>query len=131
MNPTLHQGLMGVHIASGIVALLAGAAAVAQRKGGVRHATVSTWFCAAMLVLGVTAAILEPFRKVPGSPINGVLVCYFVLTSWVTARRHDGRAGRFEIAACAAALITAAAMGWGALTGATTPVGPGPIFGLA
>ena len=32
-----------------------------------------------MLVLGVTAAILEPFRQpVPGSPVGGIMVCYFV-----------------------------------------------------
>src|SRR3954462_11794192 len=84
-----------------------------------------------MLVFGVTAAILEPFRKVPGSPINGVLVCYFVGTAWMTARRHDGRAGRFEIASCAAALITAAALAWSGFTGGTTPVGRGPIFAVA
>src|SRR5690242_889054 len=113
MNPLLHQGLMGIHILSGIVALIAGAAAVVMRKGGSRHALAGTWFCCAMLVLGVTAAILEPFRKVPGSPINGVLVCYFVLTSWVTARRRDGTMGWFEAGACGTALFTAAAIAWG------------------
>jgi hypothetical protein len=131
MNPAVHQGLIGIHIAAGIVAIMAGATAVALRKGGGYHAAAGTWFCAAMLVLGVTAAILEPFRKVPGSPISGVLVCYFVVTSWMTARRHDGSAGWFEIAACAAALMTGAVLAWGGFTGATTPVGPGPVFAIA
>jgi hypothetical protein len=31
-----------------------------------------------MLVLGVTASILEPYRSPPGSPVAGVFVCYFV-----------------------------------------------------
>ena len=122
--------LMWVHIAGGIVALLSGTAAVAFRKGGPVHARAGTWFVASMLVLGVTASILEAFRDPPGSPVGGIMVCYFVLTSWVAARRRDGVAGRFEIVACAFALTMAALMVWGGLTGETTPAGVGPIFAL-
>jgi hypothetical protein len=131
MNLWLHQGIIGIHIAGGMVALLSGAAAVAARKGGALHASTGTWFFGAMLVLGVTAAILEPFRTPPGSPIGGIMVCYFVATSWVAARRRDGTTGRFEKIACAAALALAAAMAWGGLAGETTPAGRGPIFALA
>jgi hypothetical protein len=124
--------VMGIHIASGILAIAAGTAAVAARKGGPLHARAGTWFFASMLVLGVTAAVLEPFRTPPGSPIGGILVCYFVATSWVTARRRDGTTGRFEIIACAGVLIAAALMVWSGVTGAsTTPVGRGPIFVFA
>jgi hypothetical protein len=85
-----------------------------------------------LLVLGITAAALEPFRDPPGSPIAGLFVIYFVSTSWVTARRREGTTGRFEILACAAAFGTAALMAWGALMdGATTPAGPGPIYAAA
>jgi hypothetical protein len=85
-----------------------------------------------MLVLGATAAILEPFRQpVPGSPVGGIMVCYFVLTGWTTARRRDGRPGRIEKLACAAAFAAAGLMAWGGFTGATTPAGPGPVFALA
>ena len=125
-----HDAIMGVHIAGGLAALPAGAVAVAARKGGRLHARAGTLFFGAMLVLGVTAAILEPFREPPGSPVGGFLVCYFVITSWVAARRRDGTTGRFEIAACATALGLAALMVWGGLTGATTPAGPGPVFAL-
>jgi len=133
MNGTwVHSGVMGIHIAGGLVALAAGTAAVAVRKGGALHASAGTFFCAAMLALGLTAAILEPVRQpVPGSPVGGIMVCYFVLTAWMTARRRDGRAGWIEKAACAAALATSALMAWGGFTGATTPAGPGPIFALA
>ena len=132
MNNWLHSGIMGIHIAGGMVALLTGAAAANARKGGRVHVRAGTWFVAAMLVLGVTASILEPFRTPePGSPIGGILVCYFVATGWMTARRRDGRAGRFEIIACAAALGTAAIVAWGGFTGASTPAGRGPVFVLA
>lgn len=131
MSIGIHSALTGIHIAGGILAIAAGTVAAAARKGGPLHGRAGTWFFAAMLVLGVTAAILEPFREQPGSPINGIIVLYFVTTSWVAARRHDGTAGRFELAACAAALAMGALVAWGALTGATTPAGPGPVFALA
>jgi hypothetical protein len=127
----IHTGITWLHIAGGLIALASGTAAIAGRKGSALHASAGTWFCAAMLVLGVTAAILEPLRKVPGSPVGGIMVCYFVLTAWMTARRREGEAGWIEKIACAAALGTAVLMAWGGFTGATTPAGPGPIFALA
>ena len=123
--------LMWIHIAGGLVALLSGTVAAAARKGGSLHARAGTGFVASMLVLGVTAAILEPFRTPPGSPIAGLFVLYFVATSWVTARRRDGTTGSFEIAACAVALATAGLMFWSGFNGATTPAGSGPLFALA
>ena len=123
--------LMGIHIASGIIALVAGTLAVAARKGGSLHARAGTSFAASMLLLGVTATILARLKPEPESGLGGLFVCYFVATAWVAARRRDGRTGWFEIAACAVALGTAALMMFGGLTGATTVAGPGPIFALA
>jgi uncharacterized membrane protein len=122
-----------VHIVCGIVAILLGTAAIAVRKGGLRHVQAGMAFGVAMIVLGITASILEPFRTPrPGSPITGLFVCYFIATSWVAARRGDGRTGKFEILACAVALGTAAVMTWAGVTGkSTTPVGSGPVFILA
>jgi hypothetical protein len=136
MNIGIHSLLMGIHIAAGLLALPAGAAATAARKGGMLHARAGTWFVGSMLVLGLTAAILEPFRAQPGSLLTGpgavgIIVVYFVATAWVAARRSDGVAGRFEIAAGVAALGMAALTVWGALDGARTPAGPGPVFAFA
>ncbi len=126
------NAVMALHIAGGILALPAGAAAVAARKGGRLHVAAGIIFFVAMLLLGVTAAILEPFRTPPGSPVAGLFVLYFAGTSWVASRRRDGRTGRFEIAACAAALGMAALMIWSvAMNGATTPAGPGAIYALS
>ena len=110
MNPTLHGAIMAIHIGGGLAALLSGTIAVAVRKGGAAHALAGTWFVAAMLVLGVTASILEPFRSPPGSPVGGIMVCYFVVTAWAAARRRGGAAGGIEIIACAAALGLAGLM---------------------
>jgi hypothetical protein len=123
--------LLWIHIASGMTALASGALAAAARKGGRGHGSAGTWFAAAMLVLGATASILEPYRTPPGSPLGGIIVCYFVATAWAAARRRDGRPGRFEKAACAFALAAAALVAWGGFTGATTPAGAGPVFAFA
>ncbi len=120
------------HIAAGLIAVLSGFLAVGAPKGGRLHRLAGTLFFGSMLVLGVTAAILEPFRTPePGSPVGGILVCYFVATSWVAARRRDGKTGKFEIVACALALIGAALSLWEASLGAETPAGRGPIYAFA
>jgi len=125
------KAILIIHIAAGLAAILLGAFAVAVRKGGRAHVSTGTGFAVAMLMLGITAVILEPFRTPPGSPMAGIMVCYFVATSWMTARRRDGTAGWFEILACVAALGLGATMLWGGVTGATTPAGPGPVFAIA
>jgi hypothetical protein len=93
-----------VHIGGGGVALGAGAAALAFRKGGRAHAKAGTWFFAAMLVLlatGFVLAVAGSFRGTAGGAIFGI---YLVATARETARRRDGKAGRFEHAALAVAI---------------------------
>lgn len=134
MTDVILKSLLWVHIAAGIASVLIGAVAIAARKGGRLHTSSGTWFAVAMIVLAITASILEPFRKTePGSPLVGLVVVYFVATSWVTARRRDGSAGKFEIGACIAALLTAALVAWDGFTGAIspTPIGRGPVFVMA
>ena len=122
--------IMAIHIAAGLLSLPAGAIAVAARKGGRLHIRAGNLFFAAMLVLGITAAVLEPFREPePGSPVVGIFVCYFVATAWVAARRRDGATGKFEIAACAVAFGLGALISWDTVAGnSTSPAGPGPGF---
>ena len=134
MTDVILKSLLWVHIAAGIASVLIGAVAIAARKGGRLHTSSGTWFAVAMIVLAITASILEPFRKTePGSPLVGLVVVYFVATSWVTARRRNGSTGKFEIGACIAALLTAALVAWDGFTGAIspTPIGRGPVFVMA
>jgi hypothetical protein len=119
-----------IHLAGGLTALAAGALAASARKGGRLHARAGNVFIVAMLALAATATVLDWLKPEPGPGVGGLFVAYFVTTSWMTARRRDGTTGRFEIVAGVAALLTAAALFWGALTGETTPAGPGPIFAI-
>jgi hypothetical protein len=126
------NALTWIHIAAGSVAILAGTFAVAARKGGRAHSFAGAWFVAAMMVLGATASVLAQSGGDSRLGLGGLLTCYFVATSWMTARRRDGTTGRFEIAACVSALAAAAAIAWSAGAGAaTTPVGAGPLFAFA
>ena len=123
--------LTWVHVAGGVVALLAGAIAIAVRKGARWHVVTGQAFCLAMFVLGLTAALLSPMKTPPESPVGGILVCYFVATAWMAARRRDGIPGRFESLACFLALAMAAAILARAYQLSLAPppivVPPGPI----
>lgn len=126
-----------VHVAAGIVALAAGTIAAVARKGPGAHAAAGIGFSVAMLVLGLTAAFLLPLKSPPESPVGGLMVCYFVATAWMTARRRSGVPGWFERSACAAVLVMAfAIIGHGfevlfALPGQFKgPPGPVALFGL-
>ena len=125
------NGITWIHVAGGMFALLSGAVAFAVRKGDSMHVSAGTWFCVSMFVLGVTASILAPFKSPPESPIGGIMVCYFVATAWMTARRRSGTPGRFENIACASVLAIAALIIGHAFEVALAPPGqfpepPGP-----
>lgn len=125
-----------IHFAVGLVALASGALAFSVRKGGGAHISAGTWFCIAMFALGVTASILSPFKSPPDSPIGGIMVCYFVATAWMTARRRSGTPGTFEKFACAIIMVIAFAMIGAGLKAAISPADqvtgpPGPAVLIA
>jgi hypothetical protein len=99
-----------VHIAGGAIALLAGAVAGAARKGSRVHRVAGMVFAASMFVLGITASIIGPSASPPQSPVGGIMVCYFVATGWLAARRRSGRPGTFEKIACATVLLMGSLM---------------------
>jgi hypothetical protein len=117
--------LIPVHIAAAILALLAGSAALASRKGAKLHRRSGRMFAAAMLVMFSTAVAIGVVK----SERNLVLVLssvvggYLVATSWATARKGDGTAGSVEllglgvILSCVAAYVFLGVMAAGSPTG--------------
>ncbi len=81
--------ILVVHICAGLVGLLAGAGAMSFRKGSRRHALAGNVFFVAMVVMGSSAAIL-------GNVFGGLFAVYLVTTSWLTARRREGRNNIFD-----------------------------------
>jgi peptidoglycan/LPS O-acetylase OafA/YrhL len=104
------NGFTLFHIAAGSIGLLSGAAALSVRKGGRLHARAGTAFFAAMLAMAGTGAAIAVSISERGTAVVGIFTFYLVATSWVTARRRDGRAGGFERAGLAVALACGAAM---------------------
>lgn len=125
------------HIITGTVALGAGAGALAVRKGSRRHAQIGTAFFLAMLAMAGSGAAIAAFLPERGTAVIGVLTCYLVATSWVTARRRDGRAGRFELGGLVVATATAGALLLFGLQALASPdrlvdsLPPEPHFGFA
>jgi hypothetical protein len=113
-----------IHVAGGLAALASGTVAFAVRKGGSLHVRFGIAFCVAMFVLGLTASILSPLKSPPDSPIGGIMVCYFVATAWLAARRRSGTAGAVEKIACAAIVLIALAMFFRGVQLALAPVPP-------
>ena len=103
-----------VPILFGSAALAAGAAGLWFRKGSRAHAAAGTIFFVAMLVMAGTGALVAALGSERGTAVIGLFTLYLVATSWATARRRDGTAGRFEVAgllvasACAAAFTACA-----------------------
>ena len=127
----LHAGaasILFLHIAGGTVGMLAGAAALALRKGSRAHRLAGHLFFAAMLAMaGIGAAVSPLLASSQGDPrwfdaLAGALAFYLVATGWATVRRRAGTVGRFEALACLFALLGAAAaagLGMRAANGAT------------
>ena len=106
--------LLVVHIAGGVVGIVAGGFAIAFRKGGPRHALAGNIFFAAMLAMASVGGFVAPFLvSRHGDPkwfdsTAGFFTCYLVVTSWLTVRRKAGTIGRGEVAAFAFAALLAA-----------------------
>ena len=71
--------LLQIHIVAGALALVLGAVALLARKGARLHRRSGQLFVYAMLVMGVTAAVL-------GNMGGGLMSAYFVVTALTTVR---------------------------------------------
>lgn len=114
-----------LHITGGTVAMVAGAVALASRKGDNVHRVAGTVFFLAMLVMAGIGATVAPFLDDGQRPntVAGILTFYLVLTAWTTVQRHDGGVGRFALAGFFVALGAAMAGVFFALEAQASPTG--------
>ena len=123
--------LIAVHIGFGLMAIAAGTVAGGARKGSRLHGLAGSWFAGSMLALGVTVTVIARLMDPPQSGLGGILICYFVATSWMAARRRNGTTGAFEKIACAIALGGGGLCAYAGFAGIETASGRGPLFGFA
>jgi len=84
--------LLPIHVAAGGLALVLGAVALSVKKGGTIHRRSGLLFVCAMLVMGISAAIL-------GNVGGGVMTVYFVGTALTTVRPVSASTRTFNVAA--------------------------------
>jgi uncharacterized membrane protein len=122
----MRSSLLALHIASGIAALIGGTGAMIFRKGSDRHRLYGNIFVVSMLALGISAAILAfAYTHETGNFIGGIFTVYLVGTAWMTARRHERKAGPIEWAGLGFIVILAAVMLWGGIRAILTEANNG------
>lgn len=83
----MNSMLLPIHIAAGGLAIVLGAVALSVKKGGTIHRRSGLLFVGAMLVMGVTASIIELLKSPNGPNVTaGITIAYFVGTALLTVR---------------------------------------------
>jgi hypothetical protein len=107
--------MVWIHVAAGLLALVAGAVALYAPKGRALHRRSGRVFAGAMLLMTTSAVVLAAFlRPNPGNVIAGTLTCYLVLTGVlaVLRTRRPPRAAVFGLMLVALAVgLAATALG--------------------
>ena len=87
------------HAAAGAVGIITGIIALITHKGGRTHIVAGRVFVASIITTAISATWLAIRSDELGFIGAGALVVYFMLTAWMTVKRRENEAGRFEIGA--------------------------------
>lgn len=82
-----------LHVAGGAVALAAGFAALALRKGGGPHRAAGNVFFASMMLMAAMGTLMSLGEPQEVNIIAGTLAAYLTATARLTARRPEGPLG--------------------------------------
>jgi uncharacterized membrane protein len=99
---------MLLHILGGMLAIVAGFAALFVRKGSPLHRTTGNVFTVSMLCMAAGGAYMAFMKWQPTNILAGVVTIYLVSTAWLTVKRRNGKAGRSEFVLLAVALSLSA-----------------------
>ncbi len=91
-------------MAAGGLAIVLGAVALLVKKGGTVHRRSGLLFVYAMLVLGISAAILGVRTGTTGNVFAGLMTAYFVITALMTVHPESQATRRITVAALAVGL---------------------------
>ncbi len=96
--------LLAIHIAAGGLAIVLGAVALSVKKGGTVHRRSGRLFVYAMLVLGISAAILGVRKGATGNVFSGLTTAYFVITALTAVRPESQGTRRITVVALVVAV---------------------------
>src|SRR5687768_10911664 len=88
---------LAVHVGAGLVSIVAGAIALSVAKGGRLHKQSGMIFTWAMIVLGLTAAGIGTYEKVPSQVFAGLTAAYLVFTAMTTVKPMPGIGQRINV----------------------------------
>ncbi|OHU85687.1 MULTISPECIES: DUF2306 domain-containing protein [Pseudoalteromonas] len=80
-----------IHITAGAIVLLTGFTAIVAKKGNAFHRQLGNVYVVSMLTLGISGTIIAVVRYVPISIMNGLVLCYFVLSAINVIRQPDNQ----------------------------------------
>jgi hypothetical protein len=104
----MNSMLLPIHIAAGGLAIVLGAVALSVTKGGTIHRRAGLLFVCAMLVMGITASILELLKSPTGPNVTaGITIAYFVGTALLTVRPASRWTRVLHVAAITVAVVFA------------------------
>jgi hypothetical protein len=107
---------LAVHFAAGLVSIVAGTIALSVAKGGRFHKQSGLAFTWAMVVLGLTAAGIGTYERIPSQVFAGLLAAYLVYTGMTTVKPLPGIGQRFNVALMILAFAYAVASLYGGVT---------------
>lgn len=111
---------LAFHVATGVIALVAGFTAIAARKGSKWHRRAGLAFVCAMIATGITAAGIALYEGKP-SPTGGLIIVYFVFTALTAVRALPAAGRRVDVALMVLAFAMAAEGYAGAFIGFGRP----------
>jgi uncharacterized membrane protein len=118
----LHATLLPIHIAAGALAIVLGAIALIVKKGGTIHRRSGMLFVYAMVVMGVTASVLEFLKSAAvGNLVAALMSIYLVGTALTTVRQPSRWTRPINIAALMVAISLAILCIAGGIKGINTP----------
>ena len=89
---------LAVHLAAGLVSIVAGTIALSVAKGGRLHKRSGLVFTWAMIVLGLTAAGIGTYENRPSQVFAGLLAAYLVFSAMATVKPLPGIGQRVNVA---------------------------------
>ncbi|HET9011993.1 MAG TPA: hypothetical protein VFN38_09280 [Gemmatimonadaceae bacterium] len=81
--------LLPLHIVAGLTAIVTGYVAIAALKGARLHRRSGMIFVYAMLMLGLTGAIMATLKSQPANIVGGIVALYMAATGVLTFHRRD------------------------------------------
>jgi uncharacterized membrane protein len=79
--------LLPIHITAGLIAIAVGFVALFALKGAKLHRKTGMIFVYAMVILGLTGAVIAALKPDLGTALGGILAFYLVVTGLITFRR--------------------------------------------